>query len=297
MPQGLPGFRTPAGRAAVVTALCAAAAVGLQARGGLSHTADAWAPRVGKEAFYDASAVVLGVAVVQAAVLLTLLTRTRRRRLKSKPERAARVIALPWWARMLALLFELVLIGALAALIVLGHRGGGGLSGKLSDLPPPAFGNAHGLAAGVNASALAGMILAVAALAVSAVLARRGRPRSAGLPGTAADAGEENQLRAAVSAGAGALQDADSPQAAIIACYAAMEQSLTRAGAAPADADTPDEVLTRAAGGGLIRSGAAAELTGLFRRARYGGREMTEADRAAALGALAHLSADLDGAS
>jgi preprotein translocase subunit SecG len=296
MPQGLPGIRTPAGRAAVVTALCAAAAVGLQARGALSSTADAWAPRVGMEAFYDAAGIVMGVAVVEAAVVLTLLTRGRA----GKPgEHVASPLALPWWGRMLARLFALVLIGVPVALVVLGHRGGGAglLSPQHSGLSPGIFGHARGQAASVNASALAGLVLTVAALAVAAVLTRRGRPRSTGLPGTAADAENENQLRAAVSAGAGALHDAASPRAAIIACYAAMEASLTRAGAAPADADTPDEVLARAAAGGLIRSGAAAELTGLFRRARYGGREMTEADRAAAIGSLAHLSSDLDGAS
>lgn len=299
MPQGLPGIRTPAGRAAVVTALCAAAAIGLQARAALSSTTDAWAPRVREEAFYETSGVVMGLAVVGVVVLFAVLTRLRRRKPgPGEHERAAWATALPWWARWLGLLFALALIGVPAALIVHGlgrRRVAPGTAGPRFALSPGILG--HGsLAAGGDASVLAGMLLAVAALIVAAVLARREWSRSAGPPGSTAHAGKEDQLRAAVSAGADALHHAASPRAAIIACYAGMEASLTRAGAAPADADTPDEVLARAAGGGLIRSGAAAELTGLFRQARYGGCEMTEADRAAALGALAHLSADLDGA-
>jgi len=99
-----------------------------------------------------------------------------------------------------------------------------------------------------------------------------------------------------LAAGHAALTSSTDPRAAIIACYAAMERSLAGAGAAPAAADTPDEVLTRAASGGLIRSAAAGELTGLFRQARYGHRDMAETERVAAQGALTRLQADLGGA-
>jgi hypothetical protein len=97
-------------------------------------------------------------------------------------------------------------------------------------------------------------------------------------------------------AGTAALRDETDPRAAIISCYAAMETSLAGAGAAPAVSDTPDEVLARAASGGLIRSAAAGDLTGLFRQARYGHRAMAEGERAAARGALTRLQADLGGA-
>ena len=96
-----------------------------------------------------------------------------------------------------------------------------------------------------------------------------------------------------MSAGAAALHGHDDPRAAIIACYAAMEQSLSGAGSPPAVADTPAEVLDRAAASGLVRSAAADVLTRLFRRARYSDHVMVAGDRAAALSALSGLKADL----
>jgi len=73
-----------------------------------------------------------------------------------------------------------------------------------------------------------------------------------------------------------------------------MERTLADAGSPAQPADTPAEVLARAAEGGLVRSEWADTLTALFRRARYSSHPMTEADRAAALGALAQVRADLE---
>ena len=73
-----------------------------------------------------------------------------------------------------------------------------------------------------------------------------------------------------------------------------MERGFAAAGSAPAAADTPAEVLARATKAGLVRSGSAAALTGLFRRARYSTEPMTSADAAQAASALDRLQADLD---
>src|SRR5438270_414296 len=83
------------------------------------------------------------------------------------------------------------------------------------------------------------------------------------------------------------------PRAAIIACYTAMERGFAAAGSAPAAADTPAEVLARATGAGLVRSGSAVRMAGLFRRARYSSQPMTSADSAAAAARLAQVQADL----
>jgi hypothetical protein len=72
-----------------------------------------------------------------------------------------------------------------------------------------------------------------------------------------------------------------------------MARGFAAAGAAPAAADTPAEVLARAAGAGLVRSGSAARMAGLFRRARYSSEPMTSADSAAAASALDQMQADL----
>ena len=97
-----------------------------------------------------------------------------------------------------------------------------------------------------------------------------------------------------LAAGSAALQANHEPRAAIIACYAAMEQGFAAAGSAPAAADTPAEVLARATGAGIVRPGPAEVLTGLFRRARYSAEPITPADSGAAATALAQMRAALD---
>jgi hypothetical protein len=104
---------------------------------------------------------------------------------------------------------------------------------------------------------------------------------------------EEPGLLEAVESGQSALRELDDARAAIIACYVAMEESLAGAGTARAAADTPGELLARAAGRGLIRTGAAARLTGLFYEARFSSHPMPPARRDDARQALAELAADL----
>ena len=139
------------------------------------------------------------------------------------------------------------------------------------------------------------LLLLFAALAIAAVALisyRRRRPSPRPVPDEAADA-TGAPLAAALAAGERALHEDADPRAAIIGCYAAMERSLADAGSPPRLADTPAEVLGRATASGLVRSAWASTLTGLFRRARYSSHPMTEADRAAAIGALAQVQSDL----
>jgi hypothetical protein len=75
----------------------------------------------------------------------------------------------------------------------------------------------------------------------------------------------------------------------MIACYAAMEQIRTRAGAAVRDADTPAEVLARVADAGTVSTSATVTLTGLFREARYSLHPIGEEHRRSALAALDQL--------
>ena len=137
------------------------------------------------------------------------------------------------------------------------------------------------------------MLLAVAAVFILAILARRRRHQDrARRPGRASGA---TLLAEGLAAGQDALLAGGEPRAAIIACYAAMERGFAVAGSAPAAADTPAEVLTRASAAGLVRSGSAEVLTGLFRRARYSSQPMTSADSKTAASALARMRADLGG--
>jgi Domain of unknown function (DUF4129) len=105
--------------------------------------------------------------------------------------------------------------------------------------------------------------------------------------------GDEDQLREAVESGQSALRLLDDARAAIIACYLAMEQVLARAGTSRAAADTPDELLGRAADQGLIRTDAAARLTALFYEARFSSHPMPPTRRDDARHALADVAASL----
>ncbi len=102
---------------------------------------------------------------------------------------------------------------------------------------------------------------------------------------------DDVRLAEAVSAGRTALQG-DDTRAAVIACYAAMETSLTANGVGRHASDSPSDLLARAAGAGLLTGPAPEALADLFREARYSthpmGRDQLERARGAldAIGAL-----------
>jgi hypothetical protein len=104
---------------------------------------------------------------------------------------------------------------------------------------------------------------------------------------------DPEELRAAVESGRSALRALDDARAAIIACYVAMETSLADRGAPRAVADTPDELLARAARSGLVRGTAAARLTALFYEARFSSHPLDRGQREAAEHALDELAAAL----
>jgi len=158
-------------------------------------------------------------------------------------------------------------------------------------------------AAGTSLAQVIAVALLIALAAVLIFLAarylwRHRQPRSAwpqsarGFP-VPNPGDDEPGLREAVESGYSALRGLDDARAAIIACYLAMEDSLARAGTPRGTADTPDELLTRAAGRGLVRGGAAARLTALFYEARFSSHPMQQADRDDAERSLAELAASL----
>jgi hypothetical protein len=136
------------------------------------------------------------------------------------------------------------------------------------------------------------VIVLIAALVWSLRWARRLR--------LAVPAGEDEliaedpaDLREAVESGWAALRTFDDAKAAIIACYLAMERSLAERGAKRMVADTPDELLARAAATSVVHGGAARRLTQLFYEARFSSHPMDQGQRQAAEQALSELAADL----
>jgi Domain of unknown function (DUF4129) len=137
-------------------------------------------------------------------------------------------------------------------------------------------------------------LLVLAAAVVVALIAARRRIRYTAVSVQAAgeiDDGE--QLREAVELGEAALRELGDARAAIVACYVAMERELAGAGTARAVAETPDELLARAAGAGLIRGSAAARLTALFYAARFSSHPVPPSSRDRAQQALRDMAADL----
>jgi hypothetical protein len=243
--------------------------------------------------------VIAGVAaaagcLVLAGVLVMQASRERRKEVSGIPEPA------PWWARALSVLAVLALF-ALAIAVVLvtftgRHRG---RQPEVAPIPVvPALGHAPGAGHSSGTAGTAVLLLAVVLVAllvnVIAVVVLWLRRRAAAAP--LGPAGASSPLAAAVEAGRSALGTTAGVREAIIACYAAMEDTLAAAGSARRAADTPEELLDRAMRNGVIRTPAAQRLTALFREARFSPHELAEAQQQAARTSLADIGHDLSGA-
>jgi hypothetical protein len=136
------------------------------------------------------------------------------------------------------------------------------------------------------------VVLLIVAVLLSIWWARRQRPSVTAKPDSFI-AEDPESLREAVASGRTALRTFDDARAAIIACYVAMEASLAQRGAARGAADTPDELLARATGQGVVRGTAAARLTALFYEARFSSHPLDPGQRDAAEQALDELAATL----
>ncbi len=287
-------------RVGTVSLLLALTAIGLRARGALSAVPTGALDAASGHAATALVVVVDGAALIGGAVLVVLLLRRPRRRkrgdddfefVQSRPPA-------PWWARPLGIVVAMALLAI--PIVIFFDQGGNGHAAARGTSPPaplttPRTGTGHALppAPGTVWPTVAGVIVAVLALAVLAAVARRSAKAAAAPDGAGETPGDASGLAAGVLAGGAALRAAGGPRQAIIDCYAAMERGLADAGTPPAAADTPGEVLARAARSAVIRGTAARDLTGLFRRARYSRQPVTEADRDAAANALARLRSDL----
>ncbi len=240
----------------------------------------------------DVLPLVVAFEVVLASLLIALWIIARRR---PKPGYPAAVLRAGLLRAIPVGMVAVVILGALSHLQPSrSHR---------SQTPPPAapkLTTPRGLksAAAQNTDAVTYLFYALLALLLLAaivgcvlILLRRIPAGPAGdvlLPGD-----DEDSLREAVESGRRALRTFDDAQAAIIACYVAMETSLAGAGAARGVAETPDELLRRAVQSGLLNPRAAGRLTALFYEARYSSHALPASTRDEAVQALDDISAEL----
>ncbi|MEV6583632.1 DUF4129 domain-containing protein [Streptomyces sp. NPDC051582] len=139
--------------------------------------------------------------------------------------------------------------------------------------------------------ALLVVVVVIAGLYLWRHLTRPPTPDSPATYATLDDAQE--RLAHAVDSGRRALLDRTDARAAVIACYAAMEESLADSGVIRRVSDSPQDLLERAAAGGLAAGTAAIALTALFREARYSTHSMDDGHRDRAAAALAEIAGGL----
>jgi hypothetical protein len=110
-------------------------------------------------------------------------------------------------------------------------------------------------------------------------------------PALSDEARDEEALGAAVLAGRGALEG--EARAAIIACYAAMEDSLAAAGVTRLESDSPADLLRRATEHAVVAGPAPRLLAALFREARFSTHPIGARHLDQARGALDEITAQL----
>jgi Domain of unknown function (DUF4129) len=239
----------------------------------------------------------IGLELVFVALLVAVELRRRRRPDPGQPTAGLR-----------SLLRAVLVAGALGIPVLILIDSAGKLKPGRKPLPPslrrlalprpgrPPSPTSHGGgSSGTLILYVALGVVLLAAIVACVILARR-RVRGASWDdiGEIIDDEPSEQLRRAVRSGQAALADIDDARLAIIACYLAMERSLARAGAVRAAAETPDELLVRAAEAGLVQGAEAAALTALFYEARFSSHPLPPAKRREARRALDVLAASLE---
>jgi uncharacterized protein DUF4129 len=295
-PRGWPrGPGGPVARLAAAVMLLVLAALGSAARE-VSHLSTAGMLASARPVTVVAGVIVVAAGCLVLAGVLIMLARRRRRRRQDEFAGVAERVG-PWWARALALLAGLALFALPIAAVVVAVRGRhGGWRPAAPALVVPAVPHLPGPAPSPGGTGGAVVLLvvvaAVTAAAVAALWLRR-RLRATNAPHRHVAA--PSPLAVAVAAGSPALGATAGAREAIIACYAAMEDALAAAGSPRRLADTPEELLNRAVGSGIVRTPAARRLTSLFREARFSPHELAEAQRHAARSALDDIGHDVAG--
>lgn len=284
--------------AAILLALGAAALA--SAHGTASH---GMGPLAREWWLFALAAVVIGVVSI---------TKLRHRMYSTEPESTAQ-------ARLHRGMIAVIAVATAAVPVALFLLRGQSDSGAVTDCPQCTFIKPTGSRASVPAPPLPTgsehttsqfkvpistivlvMAIILAALVVTAVLvvlfnwwSQRNAPQEiVGTPPAMQEAEEdESALGLAVLAGRNALEG--EARAAIIACYAAMESSLSAAGVPRLESDSPADLLARALSRNVVSGPAPRLLADLFREARFSTHAMGAEHLEQARGALDEITAQL----
>jgi Domain of unknown function (DUF4129) len=253
-------------------------------------------PSIGRRGPWHAHGTLLGIALelVLAALFIAVTRRAARAEQQAQP--AAR---LRGWLRAVLIIAMVVVLGAILVPLLAGVHPARPFRPPRARIAgrPPAQAQHQAASSGSIELVIIYALLALALLAVVIgcviAVARRRQPPRPPQADPLLDAGQQSELGRAVESGQAALRAVDDARAAIIACYVAMERSLAAAGAPREAAETPDELLARAAADGIVHGQAAGTLTALFYEARFSSHPLPPARKQAALDALAALAGQL----
>jgi uncharacterized membrane protein len=235
--------------------------------------------------------VALALGIV--ALITGLVISRAHRRERSAPRRRTDFEALPRRIQILALVVLGGLIAGQLAVVIsylaevlrlaaLRLRDGAVGGGSWLD-------TVLGPAAGQDLAALTiALVILLAIAIVVAVLAVLGRIRDDRLEG-GAPAGHRAPAIEAVDLSIDALRAAGDPRRAVIAAYAAMEQSLSDAGFERRRSEAPFEYLRRVLAAPVAAADDLRTLTQLFQRARFSRHLVDESMRDQAIGALERI--------
>jgi hypothetical protein len=280
-------------RVAGVVALLAVAGLALRARQGLDWSALADPVQVRWTRLF------VGAVLLAAVALLARRMFQRMRKLRRPAGGDGRVLP---EAEPVPLLLRVLAVVLVLAAVALGWFVLDAVSGPIQSSTEPAQDRPAGDAAGSARQPTDWWLLALVggALAVVTVGARRlaaAREQRAGTSSDSTEGLDVQELTEAVRAAETELAGHGDARAAIVAAYAAMADRLAdrvrRSGGGPTAADTPTELLQRAAAAGLVEGGPAETLTALFREARFSRHPMGPAQRSAAEGALRQVLDEL----
>ena len=294
--EGAPRSSGPAAALAVVALLLATAAIGASAEHG---TGRAELDRQGASIVLSilATLALLVGATVFARIIWALLTGGRGPDGSASRRRSPRAA----WIALVAIgLFFLVLVATAD------RRHPGAATARAAQVG--AVGQARGGAIPFNATAsgataavvLVGALVLGVAWYWRAVAWRRAFAAHWAEAPTVDDVATGNDVEmitdlsshlSAVSL-AGSIDEPD-PRRAVVACYLAMLDAASRAGADRRSDETPTEFLRRVLAFGGVGEAPATRLTAAFERARYSDLPVGEPLRTEAVGALAAVRADL----
>jgi hypothetical protein len=236
----------------------------------------------------------VGGGSLALAGVLAVLWPGRRRKGEDEPEPERAPWPIHWIWKLAALLVPLVLGVALVAAAALGVRATQSSARFTAGRPA---GGTRALSASRSAASgfvvpawlpwtALGIFLVALVGALVFLIARRRSP-TGGDPSRLAATGE------AVAAAMRALDGVTDPREAVIAAYAAMEQTLAAHGVARSATEAPREYLGRVLVAGNAAQPEARTLTALFEEARYSTHPIPEPIRERAWEALRSLRARL----